>query len=238
VPPAQRSPPAARPPLVVVVEDEPDLRDLIAHVLESAGMRCVGAGTVREALAVVRQHAPDLVVLDLMLPDGSGIDVCRRLREDPTTRDVAIVMLTARTAEIDRVAGLEVGADDYVAKPFSTRELVLRIRAVLRRGRTADDSTVRVGRIAVDRARHAVSVDGAEVKLTALEFNLLATLAERAGQVQARSALLADVWGMHPDLHTRTVDTHVKRLRDRLGDAGDAIETVRGVGYCLALAAK
>lgn len=219
---------------VLVVEDEPDLRTLVAHHLEAAGMEALQAGTCREALVLARTHRPDLVVLDVMLPDGSGIDVCRQLRADPQLLATAVIMLTARTAESDRIAGLEAGADDYVPKPFSTRELMLRVRAVLRRHgptATSDPGVLLAGQIAIDITRHTATVQGQELKLTALEFRLLSTLVQRRGKVQSRRQLLQDVWEMNPDLHTRTVDTHVKRLRERLGAAGDAIETVRGVGY-------
>jgi two-component system phosphate regulon response regulator PhoB len=168
-----------------------------------------------------------------MLPDIPGTEICRKLRADPALAGLRVVMLTARGEEIDRVVGFELGADDYVVKPFSVRELVLRIGAVLRRAAAPDDEErpVVAGRLTLDRPRHRVTVDGAEVALTALEFKLLATLLGRRGRVQSRERLLEDVWEMNPDITTRTVDTHIKRLREKLGAAGDYVETVRGVGY-------
>ena len=219
---------------ILIVEDETDLRELVAHHVEAAGMTALQAATGSEGLALARSRKPDLVLLDLMLPDIQGTEVCKRLRAEAATKSLPIIMLTARTSEGDRVQGFEVGADDYVAKPFSTRELLLRVRAVLRRRGEAvqEGEVVEGGGITVDHARHIVSVGGEEVKMTALEFRLLATLMQRRGRVQTRQTLLEDVWGLSPDLQTRTVDTHVKRLRERLGKAGDHIETVRGVGYC------
>jgi two-component system phosphate regulon response regulator PhoB len=220
---------------ILIVEDEPDLRELVLHHVQSAGLTAMATGSGVEALRMAAQQPPDLVLLDLMLPDLQGVEVCKRLRADAATATVPIIMLTARTSETDRVAGFEAGADDYVSKPFSTRELMLRIRAVLRRRvkpDTQSDDTLAAGGVEVDQARHLVKVGGEEVKLTALEFRLLATLIQRRGRVQTRQVLLQDVWDMNPDLQTRTVDTHVKRLRERLGPAGDCIETVRGVGYC------
>ena len=220
---------------ILIVEDEADLRELVAHHVESAGMTALQAATGSEGLALARSRRPDLVLLDLMLPDLQGVEVCRRLRTDPVTAATPVIMLTARTGEGDRVQGFEAGADDYVPKPFSTRELLLRVRAVLRRRDQTvpeDGDIIRGGGITVDAARHLVLVGNAEVRMTALEFRLLATLMQRSGRVQTRQVLLEDVWGLSPDLQTRTVDTHVKRLRERLGRAGDHIETVRGVGYC------
>ncbi len=220
---------------ILIVEDEADLRDLVAHHVEAAGMKALRAATGSEGLALARTGKPDLILLDLMLPDLQGVEVCKRLRTDPATAGTPIIMLTARTSEGDRVLGFEAGADDYVPKPFSTRELLLRVRAVLRRRDQAlphPSDLITGGGITVDAARHIVVVDGVEVKMTALEFRLLATLMQRRARVQTRQVLLEDVWGLSPDLQTRTVDTHVKRLRERLGKAGDHIETVRGVGYC------
>ena len=220
---------------ILIVEDEADLRELVAHHVEAAGMTALQASTGGEGLALARSKKPDLVLLDLMLPDLQGVEVCRRLRTDPATATTPIIMLTAKTGEGDRVQGFEAGADDYVPKPFSTRELLLRVRAVLRRRDQAtpqETDLITGGGITVDQARHIVVVDGVEVKMTALEFRLLAPLMQRRARVQTRQVLLEDVWGLSPDLQTRTVDTHVKRLRERLGPAGDHIETVRGVGYC------
>ena len=223
---------------VLIVEDQPDLRDLVVHHIEAAGWAALACGSGLEALHLARHRQPDLVLLDVMLPDLSGVEVCRRLRADPGSREVPVIMLTARGAESDRVAGFEAGADDYVPKPFSTRELMLRVRAVLRRhsaglpgpADTPSPSLQGPG-ITVDRTRHRVDVDGKEVRLTALEFRLLVALIERPGEVLTRPQLLEQVWGVSPHLQTRTVDTHVKRLRERLGRRGDGISTVRGVGY-------
>jgi len=222
-------------PNILIVEDEADLRDLIVHHLETAGMNAFACGTGGEALTLAKKTKPDLVLLDLMLPDMGGVEVCKRLRAESATAQVPIIMLTARTAEADRVSGFEAGADDYVAKPFSTRELLLRVRAVLRRREKSSDApenTQTADGIVIDHARHLVHVNGEEIKMTALEFRLLAVLLARRGRVQTRQMLLEDVWGLSPDLQTRTVDTHMKRLRERLGSAGDRIQTIRGIGYC------
>ena len=220
---------------ILIVEDEADLRDLVGYNLRSAGHEVREAGSVTDALAEMRRSRPDLVLLDLMLPDRPGTELCRKIKSDPDTESIRVVMLTARSEEIDRVVGFELGADDYVAKPFSVRELVLRVNAVLRRGapvaEAPTEEVLSFGGLAIDKARHRVTVDGEEAPLTALEFKLLWTLASRRGRVQSRERLLEDVWEMNPDVTTRTVDTHVKRLREKLGAAGDLVETVRGVGY-------
>ena len=220
---------------ILIVEDEADLRDLVGYNLRSAGHEVREAGSVADALAEMRRSRPDLVLLDLMLPDRPGTELCRKIKSDPDTESIRVVMLTARSEEIDRVVGFELGADDYVAKPFSVRELVLRVNAVLRRGapvaEAPTEEVLSFGGLAIDKARHRVTVDGEEAPLTALEFKLLWTLASRRGRVQSRERLLEDVWEMNPDVTTRTVDTHVKRLREKLGAAGDLVETVRGVGY-------
>jgi two-component system phosphate regulon response regulator PhoB len=222
---------------ILIVEDEVDLAELVAFNLRQSGYTAESAGTGREALTAVKKHRPDLVLLDLMLPDISGTEICRRLREDQDTRAIPIVMLTARGEEIDRVHGFEVGADDYVTKPFSPRELVLRIGAVLRRAtrREAEQesraSSIQIGRMLIDLLRHEVRISDRPINLTALEFKLLFDLASRRGRVQSRDALLERVWGYAPGIETRTVDTHVKRLREKLGEASDYIETVRGIGY-------
>jgi two-component system phosphate regulon response regulator PhoB len=220
-------------PQVLIVEDERDLVRLLEHNLREGGFETAIAYSGEQALQQVRQRVPDLVVLDLMLPDISGTEVCRQLKASPRTRNVPVVMLTARSQEIDRVVGFELGADDFVPKPFSIRELLLRIRAILRRGSAAPSEDLRdtVGPIRVDPGAHRAFVDGDEVQLTALEFKLLLTFMSRLGRVQTREALLQDVWGFSSDLQTRTVDTHVKRLREKLGSGRDLIETVRGIGY-------
>jgi two-component system phosphate regulon response regulator PhoB len=220
---------------ILIVEDERDLYELLDYNLRQDGHDVLVASNGREGLRVARESKPELVLLDLMLPDIQGTEVCKQLKEAPETRAMAVIMLTARGEEIDRVVGFELGADDYVVKPFSIRELKLRITAVLRRGKREEvpenDRTVEFGRLRIDRAAHRVWVDGREIELTALEFKLLITLYERRNRVQTRSALLDDVWGIQAEITTRTVDTHVKRLREKLEEARDYVETVRGVGY-------
>ncbi len=223
---------------ILVVDDEEDLLNLVDMTLRREGFRTTKAGSGQEALVQAKAFPPALVILDLMLPDLSGTEVCRRLRAMPETRDVPVIMLTARGEEIDRVIGFEVGADDYVVKSsFSVRELVLRVRAVLRRRGVAEvpeapsAQRIRYGALSIDEAAHRVWVSEEEIELTATEFKLLWELARRAGRVQSRGALLEHVWDMPPDLNTRTVDTHVKRLREKLGVAAAHVETVRGVGY-------
>jgi two-component system, OmpR family, phosphate regulon response regulator PhoB len=225
-------------PLILVVDDEADIVDTLSYNLHQEGYRTRSARSGAEALKSSRERpAPDLVLLDLMLPDISGTEVCRELRLDDALRRVPVIMLTAKDAEIDRVVGFEVGADDYVTKPFSVRELMLRIRAVLRRAKDAPalgtPKKLDFGQLRVDPDAHQVWVDGTEIVLTALEFRLLSTLLDRRGRVQTRTTLLEDVWGIHADITTRTVDTHVKRLREKLGTAGEYVETIRGVGYRL-----
>ncbi len=223
-------------PRVLIVEDEPDLVRLLEYNLQNSGFETRSVGRAGDALRVAQAEQPDVILLDLMLPDGSGADVCRALKAGAATRNIPVIMVTARGEEIDRVVGFELGADDYVVKPFSVRELALRVRAILRRtesdappGAAAD--AVTFGRLRVDRTAHRVYVDDAEVVLTALEFRLLTTLIERRNRVQSRDTLLCDVWGLQLHVETRTVDTHIKRLREKLGAAGDYIHTVRGVGY-------
>ncbi len=219
---------------ILLVEDEADLRDLVGYNLRAAGHEVTEAATATEALAHSRRSPPDLVLLDLMLPDLPGTEVCRRIKADPQTAATRVIMLTARNEEIDRVVGFELGADDYISKPFSVRELVLRVGAVLRRGQSAptvEETPLQAGLLTVDRSKHRVMVEEEEVVLTALEFKLLFTLLSRRGRVQSRERLLEDVWEMNPDVTTRTVDTHVKRLREKLGVAGPYVETIRGVGY-------
>jgi two-component system, OmpR family, phosphate regulon response regulator PhoB len=222
-------------PNVLIVEDERDLLSLLDFNLRQAGFETSLAASAEEALAQVRRRVPDLVVLDLMLPDLPGTEVCRRLKGAERTRQVPVVMLTAKGEEVDRVVGFELGADDYVTKPFSVRELVLRLQAVLRRasGPAAGAGRDRVWAIRLDVEAHRAYVGEGEIDLTPLEFRLLRTLMSRTGRVQSREQLLADVWEMSPELETRTVDTHVKRLREKLGAARDLLETVRGVGYRL-----
>lgn len=221
---------------VLVVDDEPDIVALVAYHLAKAGYRVSTASSGREALSAAREEHPALVVLDLMLPEMSGFDVLAQLRAHEDTRGVGVLMLTARREEPDRIRGLSLGADDYLAKPFSPQELVLRVAAILRRlgtsGAVPTDAIV-VGPIHIDRSGHRVTAFGSPIELTPTEFKLLLTLAERRGRVQSRSHLLETVWDAAPDIQTRTVDMHVQRLRTKLGAAGDLIETVRGFGYRL-----
>ena len=219
---------------VLVVEDEPDILALIVHHLTKDGFRCRTAADGAEALARLRAGPPDLIVLDLMLPGIDGLELTRRLRGEPAWAAVPIIMLTAKADEVDRVVGLEIGADDYVAKPFSPKELLARVRAVLRRARPSDVARVfEGGGIALDPARHRVTVAGAPVDLTRREFDLLHALMGSAGRVLSREFLLGRVWGYSraDEIESRTVDVHVRRLRAKLGDAGRRIATVKAVGY-------
>jgi two-component system phosphate regulon response regulator PhoB len=222
------------PEAVLVVEDEPDIRGLIVFHLAREGFRCRTAASGAEALRDVQAHAPALIVLDLMLPEMDGLEVCRRLRGDAATAAIPIIMLTAKADEVDRVVGLELGADDYIAKPFSPKELVARVRAVLRRSRRVAITTVlRSGALSLDPGRHRVEVGGRAVELTPKEFDLLHALMEGAGRVFSRETLLEHVWGYarSDEIESRTVDVHVRRLRAKLGDEGRRIATVTGVGY-------
>ena len=218
---------------ILVVDDEPDIVALVAYHLGRSGYRVSTAATGREALASAREERPALVVLDLMLPELSGFEVLELLREDETLGETPVLMLTARRDEADRVRGLSLGADDYLVKPFSPRELVLRVRNILRRSRVggAKHGVMQIGEVVIDRDALTVSVDSRPVELTATEYKLLLTLADRRGRVQSRSQLLDVVWGSAPDIQTRTVDMHVQRLRAKLGSAGELIETARGFGY-------
>ena len=222
---------------MLVIEDEPDIRDLLAFHLEREGYVVTKSSDGAEGLRLARSAPPDLILLDLMLPAMDGLEVCRRLRQDPATRAVPLVMLTARGDEVDRVLGLELGADDYVVKPFSPREVVARVRAVLRRSRPAAASStpLTVGPLRIDAAAHTVSVDGVAVNLTRREFDLLRALVEAQGRVLSREFLLDHVWGYTAagEIESRTVDVHVRRLRQKLGTAGPLIGTVTGVGYRL-----
>jgi two-component system phosphate regulon response regulator PhoB len=217
---------------VLIIEDESDVADLLEMTLRKAGFKAWTTGDGASGLQKARDNRPDFIILDLMLPKMSGLDVCRILKGDATTSHIPILMLTAKAEEIDRIVGLEFGADDYVTKPFSPREVMLRIRAILRRGEKPEE-TLKAGSILIDPARHQVRVNGKRVHLTSLEFKLLRTLMQRRGRVQERDKLLNDVWGYESVIDTRTVDTHVRRLREKLGKAGDVIETVRGFGYRL-----
>ena len=219
---------------VLICDDEPDLAALVELNLKDAGFAVEVAHNGEAALELARLHRPDLVLLDVMLPDVSGAEVCRRLKKDPATAQVPVMLLTARSEEPDRVSGFEAGADDYVTKPFSVRELVLRVKAVLRR-QTATTPLVMLeaGKLRLDVSAHRAYIEDQEVTLTALEFKLVHHLMLHRGRVQSREVLLREVWGMSSQLETRTVDTHMMRLRDKLGPARDQVETVRGVGYRL-----
>jgi len=218
---------------ILIVEDENDVVDLLTLNLRKAGGFLISkAGDGATGLTKARAEKPDFIILDLMLPKIPGLEVCKILKSEAATRHIPILMLTARAEEIDRVVGLECGADDYVTKPFSPREIVLRIKAILRRGATEEaDDRLSAGPITIDPARHEVRVNGKRVELTSLEFKLLRTLMQRRGRVQERDRLLNEVWGYESVIDTRTVDTHVRRLREKLGKAGEVVETVRGFGY-------
>jgi len=225
---------AASGKTILVVEDEQDVVDLLSLNLRKAGFKVSTAAEGASGLEKARADKPDFIILDLMLPKMPGLEVCRTLKSDPETRHIPIMMLTAKAEEIDRIVGLEFGADDYVTKPFSPREVVLRIRAILRRGEMKQtEENLTAGPISIDPARHEIFVNGKQVHLTSLEFKLLRTLMQRRGRVQARDRLLNEVWGYESMIDTRTVDTHVRRLREKLGKAGDVVETVRGFGYRL-----
>jgi two-component system phosphate regulon response regulator PhoB len=220
---------------ILVVEDEPDLAEVLQFNLAKAGFAVDLERRGDSALEALRRQPPDLLVLDLMLPGLDGLELTRILKRDPATARIPLVMLTARGEEVDRIVGLELGADDYIPKPFSPREVVLRIKAVLRRrdGEAAGGERLDTGGIRLDLGAHRAEVRGREVQLTATEFRLLKVLIERQGRVQTRSRLLTDVWGYAEDVDSRTVDTHVRRLRRKLGAEADRIETVIGVGYRL-----
>lgn len=220
---------------ILIIEDEQDVVDMLTLNLRKAeGFVITSAADGAEGLRKAREEHPALIILDLMLPKMPGLEVCKVLKGDAATRHIPIIMLTAKAEEIDRIVGLEFGADDYVTKPFSPREMVLRVKAIMRRGKgEVVDEKLTVGPITVDPSRHHVTVSGKRIRLTSVEFKLLSMLMLRRGRVQARDRLLNEVWGYESLIDTRTVDTHVRRLRKKLGKAADAIETVRGFGYRL-----
>jgi len=220
---------------ILVVDDEPDIVALVVYHLAKEGYRVSSASNGTDALSAARRERPALIVLDLMLPGLSGFEVLEQLRADESTAGIAVLMLTARKEEPDRIKGLSLGADDYLTKPFSPQELVLRVKAILRRSAAAPvtGELLTIGALTIDRAAHKVRVDGHEVELTPTEYKLLLLLAERRGRVQGRAQLLEAVWEAAPDIQTRTVDMHVQRLRAKLDRAGGLIETVRGFGYRL-----
>jgi two-component system phosphate regulon response regulator PhoB len=225
---------------ILVADDEVDVLNLVALNLKNAGYSVLKAVDGPAALEMARTTLPALVILDLMLPGLPGLEVCKILKSEPATKLIPIIMLTAKAEEVDRIVGLELGADDYVTKPFSPRELVLRVNSVIRRLDTAGpvDNTIKVGDIQVDRARFEVRVKGKQLDFTATEFKLLSLLMERRGRVQSRDTLLNDVWGYENIIDTRTVDTHIRRVREKLGKSSDCIETVRGFGYRIAEAGR
>ncbi len=219
---------------ILVCDDEPDITALVAYHLAKAGYRVSTAASGPEALKAAREERPDVVVLDLMLPGLSGYEILKELRAREETRDVGVILLTARRDEPDRIKGLSLGADDYLTKPFSPQELTLRVAALLRRlaaPSVSSGSSVTAGDLVIDRSAHRVALNGTEIQLTATEYKLLDMLVERRGRVQSRERLLQDVWLHQPDMQTRTVDMHIQRLRSKLGDHASLIETVRGFGY-------
>ena len=220
-------------PKILLVDDEPDALEVLGFKLRQAGYNALLAKDGSRAIALARDERPALIVLDLMLPEVDGLEVCKILRRDPNTAAIPIIMLTARAAEMDRVLGLELGADDYVTKPFSPRELLLRIKKLLVRAQSSEDTSaeLRMGELTLDVGRHEVTVSGEPLILTATEFKLLEILIRRRGRVQTRDRLLQDVWGYDNPIDSRTVDTHMRRLREKLGDIARYLETVRGVGY-------
>ena len=220
---------------ILVIEDEPDIRTTLEYNLRKDDFDVIGVGSLGEARAAMNSSSFSLILLDLMLPDGSGLDLCREIKGNKELSSTPIIILTAKDDEVDKVVGFELGADDYVTKPFSVRELILRIKAILKRGVAPKAELVEVerqfGDLTIDVDSHEVFVNSVQVTLTALEFRLLRQLVDRRGRVQSRDQLLSDVWGYSSDVTTRTVDTHIKRLREKLGTMGKYIQTIRGVGY-------
>ena len=218
-----------------IVEDEPDIRETLAYNLSQEGFKVSEFSDAESCLDKIQKKKPDLLILDLMLPGMSGLDLCKQIRADKSLQNLAIIMLTAKGEEVDRIIGFELGADDYVTKPFSVRELILRVKVILKKQTDAieNNELVEFGPIKLNLDAHEVLINDDEIILTALEFKLLKHLIQRRGRVQTRDQLLGDVWGYSSEITTRTVDTHIKRLREKLGTVGDYIQTVRGVGYRL-----
>jgi two-component system phosphate regulon response regulator PhoB len=218
---------------IMIVDDEADVIDMLVINLRAAGFQVIAVEDGAAALAKARSESPSLIILDLMLPKMPGLEICKVLKGDVATRHIPVIMLTAKAEEVDKIVGLELGADDYITKPFSPRELILRINRSLRRGKdkAAGVEKMAIGELILDQTRHEVLVRNKPVELTATEFRLLALLMERRGRVQGRDSLLNDVWGYESVIDTRTVDTHVRRLREKLGPLASYIETIRGVGY-------
>lgn len=219
---------------ILIVEDEPDAVELLELHLKNAGYNVTVAEDGEEALRKIHKSIPDLVILDLMIPEINGLEVCKVIRKDPATESIPVVMCTAKASEIDKVLGLELGADDYITKPFSPRELVLRVKNLLKRNNKTqqpEKNKIRIGNITVDKSSHDVLVGDSIIDLTATEYKLLMLFLDRIGRVQSREVLLRDVWGYQSDIDTRTVDTHVQRLRTKLLSSSNHIVTVRGFGY-------
>ena len=219
---------------ILVVEDEPDIRKTLEYNISREGHKVLTAGSIHDAEKILQSQSLSLVLLDLMLPDGSGLDFCRKLKTNSKTESIPVIILTAKDDEVDKVVGFELGADDYVTKPFSVRELILRIKAVLKRGVVKKDIVEverQFGDLKIDIESHEVYVDEMQIELTALEFKLLNQLVQTRGRVQSRDQLLTEVWGYSAEVTTRTVDTHIKRLRNKLGSMGKYVQTIRGVGY-------
>jgi len=220
---------------ILVIEDEPDIRKNLEYNLGREGFKASSVGSLDEANEKLKSKKFDLILLDLMLPDGSGLDLCKKIKSNSETEATPIIILTAKDDEVDKVVGFELGADDYVTKPFSVRELILRVKAILKRSDTKTKEVVEVerqfGDLKIDVDSHEVHVDSQLIELTALEFRLLKELVDKRGRVQSRDQLLSEVWGYNAEVTTRTVDTHIKRLREKLGSMGKYVQTIRGVGY-------
>ncbi len=220
---------------VLVIEDEPDIRKTIDYNLSKESFEVIQAASIEEGEKALASNKIDVIILDLMLPDGSGLTLCRDIKSEPNTKNIPVIILTAKTEEVDRVVGFELGADDYVTKPFSVRELILRVKAILKRGVSTeiqtDNTQDTFGELTLNYDEYQAYINNEEISLTALEFKLLKHLINRKGRVQTRDQLLEDVWGYSSNVTTRTVDTHIKRLREKLGIVGDHIQTIRGVGY-------
>ena len=220
---------------ILIIEDEPDIRRNLEYNLGREGFNASSVGTLDKAYKKIKSKKFDLILLDLMLPDGSGLDFCKKIKSNSETEAIPVVILTAKDDEVDKVVGFELGADDYVTKPFSVRELILRVKAILKRSDTKTKEVVEVerqfGDLKIDVDSHEVHVDSQLIELTALEFRLLKELVDKRGRVQSRDQLLSEVWGYNAEVTTRTVDTHIKRLREKLGSMGKYVQTIRGVGY-------
>ena len=223
---------------ILIVEDEPDIRDTLSYNFEKEGFKVLSSSDGKSALKLLESNKPNIVILDLMLPDMSGLDLCRQIKNDKMLSNTSIIMLTAKSEEVDRIVGFELGADDYVTKPFSVRELILRVKVLIKKQTTTEqkDTSISLGSIYMNLDAHEVKINQQDIILTALEFKLLRHLLQRKGRVQTRDQLLGDVWGYSSEVTTRTVDTHIKRLREKLGVVADYIQTIRGVGYKFTIA--